>query len=163
MHQSAQAAKPTTTNKIGWLKHQEFISYTCRCRSPRPSDWFLTKESSWLVSSCAMSSHKVQRENISFSSEQTINSTKQELTLNYPLTLVTSKELQPTQLHQSQGLGIVQYSMLSNSSLSRNLLAVMTSSTTGSTDSSWRRNCQVTDNTDSLLWQQKVHSHDVAF
>lgn len=80
-----------------------------------------------------MSSHKVQTENISSSSEQAINSTKQGLTLSYPLTLVTSKELQSTQLHQSQDLGLVQYFMLSNSSLSRNLLAVMTSSTTGST------------------------------
>lgn len=43
-----------------------------------------------------MSSHKVQREDISSSSEQAIKSTKQELTLNYPLTLVISKELQPT-------------------------------------------------------------------
>lgn len=43
-----------------------------------------------------MSSHKVQRENISSSSEQAIKSTKQGLTLNYPLTLVISKELQPT-------------------------------------------------------------------
>lgn len=49
-----------------------------------------------------MSSHKVQRENISFSSEQAINSMNQELALNYPLTLVTSKELQSTQLYQSQ-------------------------------------------------------------
>lgn len=75
----------------------------------------------------------MQRENISSSSEQAIKSTKQGLTLNYPLALVISKELQPTELYQSQGLGMVQYSMLSKSSLSRNLLAVMTSSTMGST------------------------------
>lgn len=101
-----------------------------------------------------MSSHMVQRENHLFFLFWAGHRFYQiDSPLECPLTSITSKELQPTQLHQGQGLGTVQYSMLSNSSFSRKLLAVTLSVIHPPREAQTHcreDNCYVTDNTQTL-------------